>query len=53
MDEMAHTASDAGSSGAIEACTEEIRFALLQTHFVPTHGWSVLTVEQMQSQIVF
>ena len=53
MDEMAHTASDAGSSGAIEACIEEMHFDLLQTHFVPAYGWSVLTVEHVQSQIVF
>lgn len=53
MDKMAHTTTDAESSGAIEACIEEMHFDLLWTHFVPAHGWSVLTVEHVQSQIVF
>ena len=48
MDKMAHTASNTGSSGAIEACIEEVHFDLLQTHFVPTHRWNVLTAEHIQ-----
>ena len=53
MDEIIHTTIDAGSCVAIESCIEEVHFDLLLTHFVPTHGWNVLTVEHVQGQIVF
>ena len=53
MGEMAHTTTNAGGSGAIKACIKEIHFDLLPTHFMPAHGWSYLTVEHVQSQVIF